>query len=586
MHCTRHTVRRAALTAALFVATAAIALWPGAARAAFPRAALSEHGMVTSAHHLATDAGVEILEKGGNAVDAAVATVMANSVVLPFSAGLGGGGFLLLHLEKTGQTLALDFRERAPLSAHRDMYLGKDGKVDPKASVDGYLSIAVPGTVAGMRDVHQKHGKLPWAVLLEPAIRLAQRGFAVTERYTKAFAWRKDALKANPEAWRTFTKNGAPLAVGDLLVQPDLAQTLRTLAVDPNAFYQGTIAQMMVDDVQKGGGLLTRADLAAYQTKWMTPVCSPFRGTEVCSMPPPSSGGVHLHQMLRLYDLAPAPLAYHSVDEIHWLTESMRIAYADRAVHLGDPAFVDVPVKGLIAMAYAKKRATQMSMARAQKSSAVVAENKRELAKLAAQKVSEDTSHLNVVDKDKNAVSLTFTINYGFGSGVVAKGTGILMNDEMDDFAAAPGTPNAYGLLGGEANSVQPRKTPLSSMTPVVVKKAGKLSMVCGSPGGSTIITTSLQCVLNVVVHHMNAAEAVAAPRLHHQWMPDVLTLETWGFDPATTAGLEARGHTIKWRAGWGNASAVVVRPDGTLEGGADPRGDGAARGPLRFDMQ
>lgn len=548
------------------------------ARAAFPRPVHADQGMVVSADLRASEAGVEVLRKGGNAVDAAVATTFAISVTEPYSAGIGGGGFLLLHLEDKGELYALDFRERAPLAATRDMYLDESGKVRPGASTDGYLSVAVPGTVAGMWDVHKRHGKLPWAEVVAPAIRLAEQGIVVDELWVRAVEWRKDVLTRYPAARAIFTNDGAPHAPGDVVVQKDLAATLRRIAKDPTDFYTGVTARAIVKDMAAHGGLVTAEDLKAYKPTWRRPVCGPFRGHQVCSMPPPSSGGVHLLEILNLlepYDLK--ALGYNHPDALHYMIEAMRIAYADRATHLGDPAFTDVPVPALISKGYADKRRKEIDPKKARRSDDVKAGTQ---AQLAAARESKDTSHLTVVDKDRNAVSLTFTVNYGFGSGVVVPGTGVLLNDEMDDFSAAPGTPNAYGLVGGEANAIAPAKIPLSSMTPTVVTKRGKLRLAAGSPGGSTIITTSLQLVLNVVEHGMDAGAAVAAPRIHHQWLPDKTMIEMWGLDPLTRQELMRRGHLLEPRgSGWGNGNLIVVTDDGQLEGAADPRGSGAAVG-------
>jgi len=575
-----------------------LALAPSA-HADFGRPALSSHGMVASPHARATDAGVAMLQKGGNAVDAAVATAFAISVTLPYSAGIGGGGFLLFHDGKSGEISALDFRERAPLAASRDMYTDGEGKVRKGAPTDGHLSVAVPGTVAGLFEVHHARGKLPWKDVLAPAIALADQGFEVSELYADFVEWRRDVLVANAAARAIFLKpDGTPYLRGERFVQKDLAETLRRLASDPADFYEGKIAWAIVDDMAKNGGLVTAEDLKTYRPVWRAPVCGSYKGYRVCSMPPPSSGGVHIVQMLQMLEpFDVGAKGWHSVDGLHAMTEVMRTAYADRAEHLGDPAFVSVPVRGLTSPAYADIRRREISLARARKSSDVKAATKDALARLSSvppsklgprepammgnktRDESPNTSHLTVVDKDLNAVSLTFTVNYGFGSGVVTPGTGILLNDEMDDFSSAPGQPNAYGLVGGEANAIAPAKIPLSSMTPTIVTKDGRFAFATGSPGGSTIITTSLQVVLHVVDHGLDARAAVAAPRLHHQWLPDELRVEP-GFDAATLEGLRARGHTVKLVEPWGNASCIRVRADGTLEGSADPRGEGTAAGP------
>lgn len=535
-------------------------------------------GMVTSAHPLASQAGLSMLKQGGNAVDAAVATTLAISVVEPFSAGIGGGGFLLVYDAKTKATKALDFRERAPQKATRKMFLDAQGKVRSNASTDGYLSVATPGTIAGLSDVHRKYGRLPWKTVIAPAIQLAETGFPVNWNFVIAAKMRQKILLESPDAQKIFTKNGKPYQIGELLIQSELAATLRSLAQNPNNFYTGGIADAIAIDMAKNGGLITREDLQKYRPIWRDPICGNFRKARVCSMPPPSSGGVHLLQMLNILgDTDLKALGWRSPDTLHLLVEAMRIAYADRATYLGDPDFVKVPVRSLISPAYAQKRRQEINPKKAIPSSQVKAIAPAILQQLTQE--SSDTSHLTVVDKDRNAVSLTFTINLGFGSGRVAKGTGILLNNEMDDFAIAPNTPNAFGLVGGDANAIAPFKTPLSSMTPTIVTENGRLRLAVGSPGGSTIITTVLQIVLNVLVYDMDAQRAVSAPRIHHQWLPDRLLVESWGLDTLTLEELRRRGHQIEERSGWGNANAIVVLPDGSLEGAADPRGEGAAYG-------
>lgn len=544
---------------------------------ALPYPDRSQRGMVVSAHPLASQAGLQILQQGGNAIDAAVATTLAISVVEPFSAGIGGGGFLLLRDGKTGTIKALDFRERAPLAATRTLFLDRDGKVRPNASTRGHLAVATPGTIAGLAEVHQRYGKLPWKTVVAPAIGLAAQGFPVSWRLSGAIA-RQETLQQNPAGRQIFTRDGKPLQPGETLIQRDLAQTLRTIAANPNSFYTGSIATAIAQDMAANQGLITRSDLQRYRPIWRQPICGEFRSAEICSMPPPSSGGVHLLQILNLIgetDLK--ALGWHHPDALHFLVEAMRIAYADRAVHLGDPDFVKVPVKALLSPVYAQQRRQEIDRSRARPSSQVRAADLQTLNRL--QQESADTSHLSIVDEAGNAVSLTFTINLGFGSGIVAPGTGIVLNNEMDDFAIAPDVPNAFGLVGRDANAIAPGKTPLSSMTPTIVTQNGQLRLVTGAPGGSTIITTVLQVVLNVLVFDMSAQQAIAAPRLHHQWLPDRLLVERFGLDALTLAELQRRGHTIEVRTGWGNGNAIVRTSDGWLEGAADPRGEGAAYG-------
>ncbi len=580
-------------------------------QAAFVEPLRSKQAMVVSAHPLASQAGLDTLRRGGNAVDAAVATAFALSVVEPFSAGIGGGGFALLYQNNTGEMKALDFRERAPQKATRNMYVNAQGKVNPKASVDGYLSVAVPGTVAGLYQLHRQYGKLPWSVVVLPAILYAQDGFVVSEIFVKTAESRKEVLLNNPAARKVFTRNGKMYQPGDKLVQRDLARTLREISRKPQSFYTGRIAKAIAQDMAKNGGLITLEDLKSYKPIWRQPICGNFRMARVCSMPPPSSGGVHLLQILNIIgDTDLKALGWHHPDALHLLVEAMKIAYADRSEYLGDPDFVKVPVQQLISPAYAKYRRREIAIDRAQPSNQVEPVDKETLQRFSQpipvgsvfpdrslemsqrvennpkskiqnlkSKESPDTTHLTVVDQQRNAVSLTFTINYRFGSGVVTPGTGILLNDEMDDFAAAPGVPNVFGLVGGEANAIAPRKTPLSSMAPTIVTENGRLRLATGSPGGSTIITTVLQIVLNVLEYSMDAGAAVAAPRIHHQWLPERLQVEPLGLDALTLEVLRRRGHQIQQQLTWGNANAIVVAPDNWLEGAADPRGEGIPKG-------
>ncbi|MDJ0693518.1 gamma-glutamyltransferase [Mastigocoleus sp. MO_188.B34] len=569
----------------------------------------TKNAMVVSAHPLASEAGLEMLRKDGNAVDAAVATTLAISVVEPFSAGIGGGGFLLFRNAKTGEIKALDFRERAPLKATKNMYLDENGKVRRGASINGYLAVGTPGTIAGMYEIHSRYGKLPWSTVVKPAIRLARDGFVVKQQFTEAIEERKEMILQNPVTRKIFTRNGEFYQPGDRLIQRDLAKTLQATAINPRNFYTGRIARLITADMKKNGGLITLKDLSNYKPKWRSPVCGNFRTSRVCSMPPPSSGGVHLLQMLNIIgDTDLKSLGWHHPDALHLLAEAMRIAYADRSEHLGDPDFVEVPVTQLINPAYAKYRRQQISMDKVKRSSEVKPADRKTLQRFSSNtsssrskkqlysqesnlkysnqkqlnlnnRESSDTSHLTVVDKERNAVSLTFTVNLKFGAGIVVDSTGIVLNNEMDDFATAPGVPNYFGLLGNEANAIAPNKTPLSSMTPTIVTENGKLRMAVGSPGGSKIITQVLQIILNVLEYDMDAGSAVSASRVHHQWFPDVLRVEKFGLGAMTLEELSRRGHKIKQTRSWGNANTIVVTPDNTLEGAADPRGEGEVRG-------
>ncbi|MBD2446159.1 gamma-glutamyltransferase [Nostoc sp. FACHB-152] len=563
----------------------------------------SKKGMVVSANPLASEAGLAMLRKGGNAVDAAVATTFAISVVEPFSAGIGGGGFLLLHSEKTGEMKALDFRERAPIKATRNMYLDAQGKVRPNASVNGYLAVATPGTVAGMYEVHRRYGKLAWKEVVKPAIALAKNGFILSKQLTwrsiQVYENRKPVILQNSAASAIFTRNGEFYQPGERLVQRDLARTLESIADNHQNFYTGKIARAIASDMAQKGGLITLDDLKAYKPIWRNPLCGSFRKAKICSMPPPSSGGVHLLQILNIIgDTDLKSWGWHYPNALHLMTEAMKIAYADRSQYLGDPDFVKVPVQALISPAYAKKRRQEINLDVAKPASQIkpidpetlkgfgqvgnqIVPLPNKILQLQATRYeSLETSHLCVVDEQRNAVSLTFTVNLGFGSGVVTPGTGILLNNEMDDFASAPGVPNNFGLVGNEANAIAPRKTPLSSMTPTIITENNHLRMAVGAPGGSTIITQVLQVILNVLEYNMDVGAAVSVPRIHNQWLPDELRVEPWGLDALTLQDLRRRGHNIKEeKAPWGNANAIAVTADGSLEAAADPRGEGSPRG-------
>lgn len=557
---------------------------PKPALAAFPEPLQAKKGMVVSAHPLASAAGLSMLRQGGNAVDAAVATAFAISVVEPFSAGIGGGGFLLLHLAQSGEIKALDFRERAPSGATRNMYLDAEGKVRRNASVKGYLAAGIPGTVGGLYEVHRQYGKLPWREVVAPAIRLAEDGFVISNilrsHLPEISQMRVEEILPNPAAREIFAPHGVLFPPGERLVQRDLARTLQIIARNPQSFYTGKIARTIADDMAKNGGLITLEDLKSYKPTWRSPACGTFRVYQVCSMPPPSSGGVHLLEILNIIgDTDLKSKGWHHPDTLHLLVEAMKIAYADRALYLGDPDFTDVPVAALTSRSYAAKRRQEISMQKARTATEVKPLDRETLQRFAHTKESPDTSHLTVVDEQRNAVTLTFTINTSFGAGVVVPGTGILLNNEMDDFAIAPGVPNAYGLVGGEANAIAPRKIPLSSMSPTIVTENGRLRLAVGSPGGSTIITTVLQILLNVLEYKMDVGTAVAASRIHHQWLPDRLSVEPFGLDALTLEDLRRRGHIIEERTPWGNANAIEVTGNNILEGAADPRGEGSPSG-------
>jgi len=533
---------------------------------------LARHGMVSSQERRASAVGVEILKRGGNAVDAAVAVGFALAVTLPRAGNLGGGGFMLVHLAKSNETIAIDYRETAPAAATRDMFLGPDGKPDPAKSRDSGLSVGVPGTVRGLALAHEKYGsgKLSFAALIEPAIRLAREGIEVEDDLADSLPGAVAKFQRHPASATIFLKDGKPLAVGDRLVQTDLAATLEEIATGgPDRFYSGRIAAAIASSVKAAGGVMTEADLAAYRAVIRAPVKGSYRGYEIASMPPPSSGGVHLVQILNIlegFDLA--GFGAGSAETLHLMTEAMKPAYADRATFLGDPDRVKVPAKGLTSKKYAETLRAAIDANRARRADEVKAGDPLPYE-------SDQTTHFSVVDAEGNAVTNTYTLNFSFGMGMVAPGTGVLMNNEMDDFSAKAGALNAYGLVGGDTNSVHPGARPLSSMTPTILFKDGKPFLVTGSPGGSRIITTVLQVVVNVVDFGMNIAEAVAAPRIHHQWKPDVLVVEH-GLSPDTLKLLLDKGHRVQPGRTSGSANSIMVTKAG-LQGASDPRQRGTA---------
>lgn len=567
-----------------------VALAPArSARGAAPAPAIGERGMVVSAEAHATRAGVEILAAGGNAVDAAVAVSFALGVTEPYHSGIGGGGFLLIRLAD-GETVALDARETAPAAATPDMFLAPG--VPEDASRAGPLSVATPGLVAGLALALERYGTKPLAEVLAPAIRLAEEGFPIGPRHARLLDfWRARGMAERfPEtAAIQLPPPGEPVRPGWRLVQPELAATLRALAREgPDVFYRGRIARAIADEVQRRGGILTEADLAAYRPVLREPLRARWGGREVVSFPPPSSGGVALVQMLQMLDgFDLAALGPGSSASIHRVAEAMKLAFADRAAYLGDPDFVDVPVAQLIDPAYAARQRARIlpprwrrapwTWLRDEVAIEVDGPGLGALPPLAG-----GTSHLSVTDAAGNAVALTQTVNLLFGSGLTARGTGIVLNDEMDDFSVARNTPNAFGLVDTRGrNAVAPGKRPLSSMTPTFVLENGALRMVTGSPGGPRIITTVLLTILNVFTWGMDVSEAVAWPRFHHQWEPDELLVEPT-IPADVVENLRARGHrVVVSEREWSSAQAIVVDPkSGFHFGGSDPRSDGLALGP------
>ncbi|HEV7348305.1 gamma-glutamyltransferase [Telluribacter sp.] len=536
---------------------------------------IARQGMVASAHPDASRVGVEILQKGGNAVDAAVAVQFALAVVHPSAGNIGGGGFMVFR-DKSGESYTLDFREKAPLKSHKDMYLDEQGNPIPRLSTLGHLASGVPGAVDGMVVAHQRFGKLPWKDLLQPAIDLAEKGTIQTEREARGLnAIRETLHQVNPGTTYFMRSDGREWQAGDTLVQKDLAGVLRRIQKKGrDGFYKGKVARQLVSEMKSGNGLISTKDLRAYHAQWREPLVGNYKNYKIITMPPTSSGGVALMQLLRLVE--PYPLkrwGWNTDSTAQVMIEAERRVYADRAKFLGDPDFVDVPVDKLISYDYLKSRWRDFSFDRATDS--------REVSGGAiAGYESLETTHFSVVDKDRNAVSITTTLNGGYGSRVVVKGGGFFMNNEMDDFSIKPGVPNMFGLIGNKANAIAPGKRMLSSMTPTILEKDGKLYMVVGTPGGSTIITSVYQTILNVLEHGMTMQQAVNALKFHHQWLPDKTTFEKGAFTDNTINKLQNRGYTLEMQRNTiGRMDCILVRPDGTLEGGSDPRGDDVSMG-------
>jgi gamma-glutamyltranspeptidase/glutathione hydrolase len=569
---------RRKLSAALLAVSVAFALVAGAQERRAPAAApipaaipvTATHGMVVAQESRAARIGAEVLQKGGNAVDAAVAVGFAMAVTYPKAGNLGGGGFMVIH-RASGENVTIDYREKAPHATTRDVFLDDKGEVDPAKSRESGLAIGVPGTVAGLALAlkHFGSGRFGLADLLAPAIRLARDGIPVEDDLADTLPHVAKRLARWPASAKIFLSSGEPLRPGDRLVQTDLADTLEAIAREgPRAFYIGPIADKIVEAVRNAGGRMTRLDLEHYQPAVRTPVRGSYRGYEIISMPPPSSGGVHLIEMLNIlegYELG--QYGPGSADALHRMIEAMKRAYADRAVFLGDPDQVTVPVAGLTAKSYAAKLRARIDPAHARPSTDIRPGEP-------PPREGDNTTHFSVVDRDGNAVANTYTLNFNFGTGLVAEGTGVLLNNELDDFAAKPMVPNAYGLVGFDANAPGPDKRPLSSMTPTIVLKDGKPLLVTGSPGGSRIITAVLQVIVNVIDFGMTVDKAVSFPRVHHQWMPDVVFAEA-GFSADTIHALEARGHVVRPTPSYTSANSILVTPDGLI-GAADARTRGS----------
>ncbi len=527
---------------------------------------------VVTANPIASQVGVDILRKGGNAVDAAIAVKFALAVVYPNAGNLGGGGFMV-YRGKDGSVASLDFREKAPASASRDMYLDKEGNPITDLSLYGQLASGVPGSVAGMDEAFKKYSSLKWQELIQPAIELAEKGFKITEQQAGEFNRYKERFtRLNPKGAAIIKEQ--TWKAGDLFVQQDLAETLKRIAAQGrDGFYKGRTADLIVEEMKSGNGIITHQDLADYQAIWRNPIVGTYKNYKVISMPPPSSGGVALMALLQSVEKYPlSKWGFQHDSTVRAMVEAERRVYADRATHLGDPDFYKVPVEFLNDAKFNQDRMAKVSLSKATPSDLIKA------AKFPGYE-SEETTHYSIVDKDGNAVSLTTTINGSYGSCVWVAGAGFLLNNEMDDFSVKPGSPNMYGLLGGKANAIAPGKRMLSAMTPTIIEENGKLRMVVGTPGGSTIITSVFQTILNVLEFDMTAQESVSAARFHHQWKPDVIDVEAKAIDSLTRVSLTKDGYKLNKRGAIGRVENIVILPNGKKQTGADPRGDDKAAG-------
>jgi gamma-glutamyltranspeptidase / glutathione hydrolase len=528
----------------------------------------TRNGAVVSAHPLASKAGLDMLKLGGNAIDAAIATQLALAVVYPGAGNLGGGGFLVARLQN-GQLVSLDYREKAPAAASRDMYLDEKGNALTEKSQNGHLAAGVPGTVAGLF-ASMKYAKLPFKTLIQPAITLAEKGFTITEREARGLNQLQDEFKKYNTVTPAFVR-AAPWKAGDTLIQKDLANTLKRIRDNgQKGFYEGKTAELIVAEMKRGNGIISLKDLKDYQAKWRTPLQSTYRGYKIVSMPVPSSGGIIVAQMLNMIEDQPIKqYGFHSLQSVQLMTEVERLAYADRAKHLGDPDFYKVPVKTLMSRQYAKDRMKTYVPDKAGSSKNVDAGIINE---------SEETTHLSVYDKNGNAVAVTTTLNGGYGSRTVVGGAGFLLNNEMDDFSIKPGVPNMYGAVGAEANAIQPGKRMLSSMSPTIVLKNDKPFLVVGTPGGTTIPTSVFQTLVNIIDFEMKTEDAVNKPKFHHQWLPDEVFIEA-EFPENIAQRLRQIGYTVKSRGQIGRTEVIRIYSDGKIEAVADKRGDDDARG-------
>jgi gamma-glutamyltranspeptidase / glutathione hydrolase len=533
---------------------------------------ITDSGMVVSAHPQSSRIGALILQKGGNAVDAAVATGFALAVCYPEAGNIGGGGFMLIRTND-GKSVVIDYREKAPGNASRDMYLDKSGNVSDGMSTDTYLASGVPGSVAGMITAHSKYGKLPFKEVIQPAIDLAEKGFPVTKKQADDLNVNKLSFIERNTFRPAFVKDSL-WKEGDTLVQNDLAETLKRIRdYGRDGFYSGRTAGLLIGAMKKGNGIVTEQDLKEYKAVLRLPLTADYKGYHIITVPPPSSGGVTLIQLLKMTE--PYPLSHRgflSVQAIHLITEAERRAFADRSQYLGDPDFIKIPVDQLLSTNYLSARMRTFDEKKASSSQEIRPGFPEGYA-------SEQTTHYSVVDALGNAVSTTTTLNNTFGNSIVVDSAGFLLNNEMDDFSVKPGVPNMYGLVGGEANSVKPGKRMLSSMTPAILEKDGKLLLVLGTPGGSTIPTTVFQVIINVLDYNMNIEQAVDAGRFHHQWLPDWISYEKNAIDSLTLSELEDMGHILKERASIGSINAILILPGGKKAGGADKRGNNSSCG-------
>lgn len=533
-----------------------------------------KNGMVVTADKYASEIGKEILQQGGNAVDAAVAVQFALAVTLPRAGNIGGGGFMVIHLAN-GETAALDFREKAPRLATRNMYI-RNGEFQSDLSWEGILAVGVPGTVDGMIKAIERYGRMPLDLVIQPAIKLAREGYPLSFSQAEDLNNHLDRFKKYQSSEKYFTTgDDTSFKEGDLFVQKDLAETLERIArFGREGFYSGPVADAIVNEMERYGGIIEYSDLRNYESKWREPVEAEFNGYQLHIMPPPSSGSVAIAQILEMIDDYPlAEMGHNSADYVHLVSEAMRRAFADRSYYLGDPDFVEIPMDELMSEEYNNRRMVSF------RDDTVTTSSSLSHGHISEYTESSETTHFSIVDKEGNAVAVTTTLNGSFGSHVAVGGAGFLLNNEMDDFSARPGEPNAYGLIGAEANAIEPRKRMLSSMTPAIVSKDGNIEMVIGAAGGPRIITATLQSFLNRAVFGMRSQQATAQPRFHHQWLPDRLFMDDFGLSPDTQKLLEEKGHKIFPLPAIGRAHNIFVDENGNLTSGVDPRGDGYATG-------